>query len=201
MPRYDCKPLPEITTKDMAKFWALVDVKSGDECWLYRGWRSDHGYGMFVACGRNLRTHRLAYYLVEGIDPYPLLLCHKCDIRYVLGDLTYRLCCNPDHLFIGSHAQNSQDMAEKGRSTIGDRNPSRLYPERVARGDRHNSRLHPELTCHGERNGNAKLTSDDVKQIRELAAQGIAKKDLAIRFGVGQQQIYRIVHRERWARD
>jgi hypothetical protein len=81
-------------------------------------------------------------------------------------------CVNPDHLFLGVAADNSADMVAKGRGN-------------GPRGDSHCS---------------SKLTENDVRQIRSLYASGeYSMRQLAKRFGVGSDQISRIVNRQKWA--
>ncbi len=76
------------------------------------------------------------------------------------------------------------DMVTKGRSRSGDCHFLRLHPDRVIRGERH---------------VNAKLTEDDVREIRRLYAAGIAKQQgLAERFGVSQVKVSQILLRKSW---
>ena len=78
-------------------------------------------------------------------------------------------CCNPKHLFLCTHADNMADMARKGRS------------------------------AHGERHRNAKLTVEQVLEIRRCYAQGaMLQRELAVEYGVTQQQISLIVRGKNW---
>lgn len=87
------------------RFWGKI-VK-GDGCWLWQAAVNTTGYGMANWSGRkNIVAHRLAYELLRGPIPAGMLALHKCD--------TPR-CCNPDHLFFGTDADNHADKVAKGR--------------------------------------------------------------------------------------
>ena len=92
------------------RFWRKVRVTSG--CWEWQGAKHEHGYGRMRPTGsRKIRqkvemAHRLAWMLTHGPIPTGLSVCHRCDNPP---------CCNPDHLFLGSHSDNFRDAARKGR--------------------------------------------------------------------------------------
>jgi len=118
------------------RFWIKVE-KSADQdgCWLYTGGIFDVGYGAFwvAAAGRNVGAHVFSWELHHGPIPDGLCVCHRCDERYPVDDVTYRRCVRPDHLFLGTPADNMADMAAKGRNRIGERHPmARLTERQVA---------------------------------------------------------------------
>ena len=75
-------------------------------CWLWQG-QLNFGYGrMRVNKGKRIFVHRFAWTLYNGPIPEKMLVCHKCDVRN---------CVNPEHLFLGTHKDNTQDMHRKKR--------------------------------------------------------------------------------------
>jgi len=141
------------------KFWEKVDIRGPNECWPWTAYTNDMGYGMIKHKGRALRAHRVAWELTYGPIPEGMFVCHHCDNP---------LCCNPAHLFIGTQADNLTDMAQKGRSTL------------------------------GERDGMSKLTAKQVREIRRCYAEGMLQIRLATEYGVSQNHISNIVNHRRW---
>jgi hypothetical protein len=75
-------------------------------CWVWTGSVVGYGYGQIKVNGRQLKTHRYVYEQLVGDIPDGMFVCHKCDNPP---------CCNPDHLFLGTPRDNTQDMVQKGR--------------------------------------------------------------------------------------
>lgn len=144
----------------LERFWARVEVT--DSCWLWRGRCGNTPYGQIgIRYNQVVYAHRLSFELATR-EPVPpgLFVLHRCD--------TPR-CVRPDHLFLGTLADNSADCIAKGR---------------VAR---------------GERNGTSALTDDQVLRIRARYVPGrVKQRDLAREFGVTQATVGRVVRGELW---
>ncbi len=119
---------------DRERFWSKVD-QTAEGCWLWQGTMLRQGYGCFKIAGKMYKAHRVAYLYAVGPISRGLVVCHSCDNPW---------CVKPDHLFTGTHQDNSSDTVRKGRQAKGTRHGSYTHPERVARGNRHGSHLHPE---------------------------------------------------------
>lgn len=98
------------------RFWSKVDRSCPDGCWPWTGAVGTDGYGKAYYNGRLIHAHRLAYELTYGPLGGPkILACHKCDVDYAQGDISYRLCCRPEHSYPGTHADNAGDTIRNGR--------------------------------------------------------------------------------------
>lgn len=142
------------------RFWGKVDKSSGpDGCWVWTGSLTHDGYGRFTVDKVQRLAHRYSY-AVTYAEPAPDdLVCHRCDVRS---------CCNPVHLFIGTHAINSADMVTKGRQAA------------------------------GERNNKAKLTEEQVRDIRWAYTTGLSQRQLAREYSVSKPVIAGIVNGTLW---
>ena len=141
------------------RFWSKVDRCGPDECWEWIGWRHK-GYGRFAIHGKTHRAHRVAYELVNGPIQDRQEVCHSCDNP---------ACCNPSHLFLGTHKDNMLDAINKNRFV------------------------------EGEADGNAKLTTEQVVQMRTLYwGGGYTLPDMARRFRVSPAIVWRVIHGISW---
>lgn len=145
----------------LERYWPRVD--KGPDCWLWIGGLDKDGYGQIGEGGwhsKKLKTHRLAWELAFGTIPDGLSVLHRCDNR---------ACVNPDHLFLGTQADNMHDMKRKGRASKGERHPS------------------------------TRLTADDVRGIRERRRNTTETLvAIGNRYGVKLETVYSIVHGRVW---
>lgn len=93
-----------ITNQDKQRFEGKI-LKTND-CWVYTGGINSTGRGVFWLNGKSIKAHRFAWIINNGDIKNGLLVCHKCDNGK---------CVNPEHLFLGTHKDNTQDMLKKGR--------------------------------------------------------------------------------------
>jgi hypothetical protein len=162
------------------RFWAKVEKT--DDCWNWMGWvekegaPGEGGHGKF-GWGRdegNEGAHRASWRLNVGTIPAGMSVLHRCDNRR---------CVRPDHLFLGTHADNMEDMARKGRA---------------ATGDAHGMRKHPERRPRGERHGNARLDAEKVRDMRSRHEAGESQSSLARAFEVHPVTVFDVVRRRTW---
>lgn len=153
------------------RFWGYV-ARTDDSCWEWTGALTRQGYGRFPFGDGTLRAHRVAWVLAHGPIPDGQMVCHRCDNPQ---------CVRPDHLFLGSAADNVADMFSKQRHAIGT--------------ERHPHTTNPLIRAHGTRNAAAKLTDDQVDEIRRLAAvqPRPTYTELAARFGVSRTLVSSIL--------
>ena len=140
-------------------FWDRVveDKKTG--CLNWTGSKNQAGYGTLRKKGVDHYTHRFAYELKVGEIPKGKFVCHKCDNKK---------CCNPKHLFLGSHKDNMADMTKKHRQAV------------------------------EEKNGNSKVTKVQVKQIRKLNKLNVSICKIAETFSISRSQVYNIIKKISW---
>jgi len=178
------------------RFWAKVQRGSAEDCWEWLSSCNKKGYGTFFYMGKSCLAHRISYLLEKGPIPKGKLVLHTCDKPK---------CVNVQHLYLGTHRDNSRDMMARGRSAWQTNKGFILECLKrgrakctVARGDQHYFRRHPEAIMRGSNHANAKLNEGQVREIRDKASHGALQRELAVEFGVTRSTIGLIVRRKLW---
>jgi hypothetical protein len=130
-------------------------------CWIWTAIINKNGYGIICIKRKRILAHRFSYEFHVKKIPEGMIICHRCDNPG---------CVNPNHLFIGTHADNIKDKLQKGRGDC------------------------PK----GEKCVRAKLTNEKVLQIREMIKDGIFNILIAEKFGVHPNTILAIKKGKAW---
>jgi HNH endonuclease len=167
------KPIPLhvlAVIRDRDLCWSRVDASGGrDACHDWTGSRvnappNDYGrlYVWVAGVDHQYRAHRVAYILIHG-EPPP-------ERPYILHGCHRPPCCNPNHLLLGTHQENMDDMVAAGRQ-------SRLF---------------------GETNPSAVLTEATVLEVLRLYGEGFTQEQIAGIVGASLDAIQRVLTRRAW---
>lgn len=168
------KKIPEMSEKDKTRFWAKVNkngsvVRTGlGPCWEWTGAKDRYGRGHLSIKDINYVAPRLSWKIETGDDPFPNLVCHKCDNP---------TCVRPDHLFVGSHLDNNKDKKSKGRSRSSDR----------VKNQSGEKNFRAKLT-----------EADVLEIRRLYDQEKATYSYLSKRYGVAQSSIWQVVKRKNW---
>lgn len=160
----------------ISRLYDKINVRSEDDCWLWKAARNPDGYGKFSLQGRTIGAHRAILTLKLGRDiAEGLQACHRCGNRR---------CANPHHIYEGSPSQNAADRETHGTAARGERSGARKHRERMARGEQH---------------GRAKISAARVEELRHQYATGhFTCGDLAREVDVSPSAVNRIVTGHSW---
>jgi len=132
-----------------------------NDCIEWKQCRDKANYGVSWFQGKKIAAHRKAWILANGPIPNGMFVLHKCDNPP---------CVNPDHLFIGTHADNMRDKAAKGRMRLDGGRPR----------------------------FSAKVSEGDIGVIRALKGKK-KQSEIASIYGLCQSAVSRIMTRSNWS--
>lgn len=130
-------------------------------CWIWTAYTNADGYGQINADNRMKKAHRVSWELYNGVIPDSMCICHKCDTPS---------CVNPNHLFLGTHTENIQDMFLKGRADL----------------------------KHGSKHGRTELSEEDVISMRKKCNEGTPQQYFADKHGINKGTVSKIILRKTW---
>jgi hypothetical protein len=143
--------------KDVIRSSTVINASG---CWLWCRGGFRNGYGSIRVDGAAKLAHRVSFAAFRNAGEFPeLRVLHRCDVRR---------CCNPEHLFLGTDADNIHDMVTKGRHSF------------------------------GERCGKSILTASIVREIRHLSAGGMSYGSIAKHFGVSRSCVAFVLQGRTW---
>lgn len=151
-----------LNPSDIKRFWSKVNVLSHNECWNWLAGTRRRGYGRFWLSGKGEVATRVSYFITYGYISDESVL-HTCDNPS---------CVNPDHLFLGTCKDNTNDMMNKGRGI-----------NQFKNGENHSLSILKEV---------------DVLKVREMYQNGEKQKEIAKKYNVNQSLISLVVNRRRW---
>lgn len=159
--------MPRWTMTTEERFFSYVSPEPNSGCWLWVGpLKHKFGYGAFGMHNRHFFAHRASWMLFRGEIPDGFHVLHKCDVP---------CCVNPNHLFLGTPADNLADCAKKGRTCSGER-WHRVVKPKIPRGKDH---------------WNSRLSTENVARVRSIGYT-MSQRQLAQMFGVDGATICRI---------
>lgn len=157
-----------------ARFRLRLDTTIRGDCWMWTGPVNSCGYGAMGGRGRPCTSSRYAWEVFVGAIPVGMQVLHKCDTIGQPNDISYRRCCNPAHMYLGTPKQNHDDKVAHGR----DANPPLRKGEDV----------------YG-----AKLSAAAVQEIFCLRTNGATQRVLAERFSVSRGAIGLVLSGKTWS--
>lgn len=147
---------------DEERFFDKISLDiPASSCWIWQAQKDKDGYGRFHYKGKSQSASRVAYQLFVGSIPSGLFVLHICDVR---------ACVKPNHLYLGTQADNIRDRDERAKRR--------------------------NWNIRGEKHGRAKLTKDQVIEIKKNNSDSDIV--LGSQYGVTRSAIYHIRRGYNW---
>lgn len=151
---------------DELLLWEKVEKKSTDECWPWLGQVTKSGYGRVRFNGGRYYAHRVIFWMQNpGSIELAAPKIDRDTVGFILHKCDNPICCNPNHLFVGSQLDNIRDRDRKNR--------------------------HADFS--GEKNPNSKFNMEQVLFIKKQKADGKSVKALAFEYGVSYSCMKRLL--------
>lgn len=145
--------------------WSKVERRGPDECWPWKGFRNAQGYGRTWIKDKGYYAHRVIFCLAN-----PGVIDLSAPVRGEWGDVRHSCdnppCCNPKHLLVGTHQDNMDDKMERGR----------------------------QVYFKSTESPRARLTEEEVKEIRRLKKEGATINALALLYDVSRSCISHLLY-------
>jgi hypothetical protein len=153
-----CGCIRQPLLKDRILSKILIDQKG---CWNWTDHLEVRGYGRATYNGKTYPAHRLSYMCFEKKIPKGLLVCHKCDNRR---------CVNPEHLYLGTHHDNSLDRGKRNLKSF----------------------------QRGESHGNCKFSDAIILEVRKKHSEGQSRSQISKIYNIKYSAVCKIIRRESW---
>ena len=142
-----------------------------DKCIEWIGGVDGHGYGRIFVNGKNISTHRLALILKLGRNIHSgMCALHRCHNPK---------CVNPNHLYEGTHRQNTHDM---------------LNSKRHSYGEKHGKKIFDHIVTHGK----SKYSPESILKIKEMFQSGLKLKEVQKKTGIAYSYLQKIKYGFVW---
>lgn len=141
--------------------WSKIEKRKEDECWNWIGYKNEQGYGRVQINEFSYYAHRVIYAMVYPDTIEWRAPKNSTESGFILHTCDNPSCCNPKHLFVGTHADNMADKSAKGRT--------------------------PDFS--GEKGPRAKLSMVQAREIRQLRKDGISARELSVRYALSLPSI------------
>jgi len=169
------------------KKYLLDNIEKVNGCWIWKRALNNKdiniGYGICYHLGKRKLAHRASYEVFKGEVPRDLFVCHTCDNRR---------CINPEHLWIGTRSDNAVDAVKKGRmKPVWGRKKTQEEIDKIQK-----NRTIPDQK--GERSPRAKLSNQQVLEIREKLSRKVKYKYISEEYGIDICSLSDIKFRRTW---
>lgn len=146
--------------KARGRFKSRYIEREPDQCWNWTGALFQKtNYGQFFYDNKTVLAHRFAFLLKDPKFDQEQFVLHTCDNRW---------CVNPNHLYLGDHDKNMEDMTDRDRQ------------------------------AKGESNGDSVLKDEDVRDIFDLQSKGHSQRAIARLVGISQATVWNVLNKKNW---